>query len=96
MSVIDTAETASRIKTARRGPMRSVNRPESGAESAPRPVLTEPMRPTWVRLMPRSSMIGEARTAIAKMEKVDATMAETRTTPREARRIDIPGPYLRR
>ena len=40
-------------------------------------------------------MIGEASTAIAKMEKVDATMAETRTTPRD-RRIDIPGPYPRR
>ena len=41
-------------------------------------------------------MIGDASTAIANMEKVDATEAETRTTPREPRRIDIPGPYPRR
>jgi len=33
--------------------------------------------------------------AIAKIEKVDATVAETRTTPRGPRRIDIPGPYPR-
>jgi hypothetical protein len=96
MSVIDTADTASRIKTARRGPMRSVNRPESGAESAPRPVLTEPMRPTWVRLMPRSSMIGDASTAIAKMEKVDATDGGDQDDAEGPRRIDIPGPYPRR
>ena len=91
MSVIDTADTPSRIKTARRGSMRSVNRPERRRER-PRPERTEPTRPTRVRLIPRSSMIGEASITSRRWRR------STRPWWRPGRRrgpcrIDIPGPY---
>ncbi len=63
----------------RRGPIRSVNEPVTGALSAPTAVLIDPMIPNSKRLRENSAMNWLAKTTRTNSWKLDVTMTDTNT-----------------
>ena len=74
------------IRVAFRPPILSVRRPAPGDDAAASSVPTEPRLPSWVRLMPKSSMRKEAITGMVTVKTVAATITHMRSPPKANRR----------